>query len=277
VSFILDALRKSEHERQKSTGPGLAEIPIAAPRPKTNVWATAAVTLLVVNLTAVGVLLLRRADAPPEPNATAPAAPPTTTATPATPAATTPPAAAAGNPTLAQPTPAPVTAPVAPVALAQRPVETGRNPLAEELGDAGQGLDPGMADAAASVPAGPPAVARQELPRRGGSVVYAPVPQASDSPYSPPPAEPEPAAGPAPAAAPSGAGLPGADDMVARGMPELHLDLHVYSTVPKQRFIFVNSRKYGEGATLQEGPVVEAITPDGAVLNFRGSRFKLSH
>jgi general secretion pathway protein B len=274
VSFILDALRKSEHERQKSTGPGLAEIPIAAPRPKTNVWATAAVTLLVVNLTAVGVLLLRRADAPPEPNATAPATPSTTTATPA---ATPPPAAAAGNPTLAQPTPAPVTTPVVPAAPVQRPAEAGRNPLAEELGDSGQGLDPGMADAAASVPAGPPAVARQEPTRRGGSVVYAPVPQADDQPYSPPPAEPEPAAGPAPAAAPGGAGLPGADEMVARGMPELHLDLHVYSTVPKQRFIFVNSRKYGEGATLQEGPVVEAITPDGAVLNFRGSRFKLSH
>jgi general secretion pathway protein B len=267
VSFILDALRKSEHQRQKSTGPGLAEIPVAAPRTKTNVWATAAVTLLVVNLTAVGVLLLRRADSPPAPDTAAPAAaPPATTTTPA-----------AGNPTLAPPTPAPVTVPVAPAAPAQRPVETGRNPLAEELGDAGQGLDPAMADAAASVPAGPPAVARQEPPRRGGSVVYAPVPEAGDVPYSPPPAEPEPGAGAAPAAAPTGAGLPGADEMVARGMPELHLDLHVYSTVPKQRFIFVNSRKYGEGATLQEGPVVEAITPDGAVLNFRGSRFKLSH
>lgn len=271
MSFILDALRKSEHQRQKSTGPGLAEIPVAAPRTKTNVWATAAVTLLVVNLTAVGVLLLRRADSPPEPAPAAPVAEPATTPAP------TPPAAAAGNPTLAPPTLPPVTAPVAAAAPAQRPVEAGRNPLAEELGDSAQGLDPGMADAAASVPAGPPAVARQEPLRRGGSVVYAPVTEASDSPSSPPPVEPELGAGAAPAATPTGAGLPGADEMVARGMPELHLDLHVYSSVPKQRFIFVNSRKYGEGATLQEGPVVEAITPDGAVLSFRGSRFKLSH
>jgi general secretion pathway protein B len=273
VSFILDALRKSEHQRQKSTGPGLAEIPVAAPRPKTNVWATAAVTLLVVNLTAVGILLLRRADSPPAPEAAAPAAPATTAAP-----ITTQAPAAAGNPTLAAPTPAPVTVPVAPASAAQRPVETGRNPLAEELGESAQGLDPGMADAAASVPAGPPAVVRQEPPRRGGSVVYAPVPEAGDAPYSPPPAEAEPGPGGAPATvAPGGTGLPGADEMVARGVPELHLDLHVYSTVPKQRFIFVNSRKYGEGATLQEGPVVEAITPDGAVLSFRGSRFKLSH
>ena len=49
------------------------------------------------------------------------------------------------------------------------------------------------------------------------------------------------------------------------------------STQPQQRFIFVNSRKYKEGDTLAEGPLVEQITPDGAVLNFRGSRFKLSN
>ena len=63
MSFILDALRKSEHERQRQGGPGLAEVAVAAPRrPKTNVWATAAVVLLVVNLVAVGVLMLWRAQ-----------------------------------------------------------------------------------------------------------------------------------------------------------------------------------------------------------------------
>ena len=33
MSFILDALRKSEHARQKQTGPALAEVPVAAPKP----------------------------------------------------------------------------------------------------------------------------------------------------------------------------------------------------------------------------------------------------
>ena len=46
---------------------------------------------------------------------------------------------------------------------------------------------------------------------------------------------------------------------------------------PQQRFVFVNSRKYREGDTLQEGPVVEQITPDGAVLEFRGRQFQLSN
>jgi general secretion pathway protein B len=66
--------------------------------------------------------------------------------------------------------------------------------------------------------------------------------------------------------------------VIARGgVPPLHLDLHVYANEPQQRFVFVNSRKYREGDTLAEGPVVEQITTDGAVLNFRGSRFKLSN
>ena len=47
MSFILDALRKSEHARQRQTGPGLAEVPVAPAKSRTNVWATAAVALLV--------------------------------------------------------------------------------------------------------------------------------------------------------------------------------------------------------------------------------------
>ncbi len=62
MSFILDALRKSEHARQRQTGPGLAEVPIAPTKPGTNAWATAAIALLVVNLLAVGIVLLRRAQ-----------------------------------------------------------------------------------------------------------------------------------------------------------------------------------------------------------------------
>jgi general secretion pathway protein B len=39
VSFILDALRKSEHERQRSTVPGLSQVPVAAPPPQLPRWA----------------------------------------------------------------------------------------------------------------------------------------------------------------------------------------------------------------------------------------------
>jgi general secretion pathway protein B len=158
-------------------------------------------------------------------------------------------------------------APIAP------PVSGSRNPLAAEVSDAPAGPDPAMAASAASVPAGPPAVTAR-APVRGGSVVYATVPEANDAPYSDAPYAPGQAA---PVQQQQQEALPTADEVVARGgVPPLHLDLHVYSNVKTERFIFVNSRKYKEGDTLQEGPVVEQITSDGAVLNNRGSRFKLS-
>jgi general secretion pathway protein B len=276
MSFILDALRKSEHARQKQTGPGFAEVPVAVAKPKTNVWATAAIALLLVNLVAVGVLLLRRANQdPPTPVATNEPAATTTGANsveaPQSPAAK-PTTAAGPGPTLAPPA-APRTAPETPAPSPPRAAEAGRNPLAQEVGETGaSGVERSAAEAAAAVPTGPPAVTRQgSAPaRRGGSVVYAPVPEADDAPYSPPPA--------APRSDPASDGLPTADEVTARGgAPALHLDLHVYATSPAQRFIFVNSRKYREGDALQEGPVVEQITATGAVLSYRGSRFRLSN
>jgi general secretion pathway protein B len=269
MSFILDALRKSEHARQRQTGPGFAEVPVAPTKPKSNVWATAAVALLVVNLLAVGILLLRRAQkedaaATLAPAATAPVA--NAVSGPANPTPSAPPPTA-GTPVTqgAAPVRAPIDEPAGPAA---------RNPLADEVGGAANDFAASSQSAAAAVPAGPPAVMQNGNVRRGGSVVYAPVPEGSDPPYSPPPVE-RPAVQ---QAAPQAAAMPNADEVSARGgVAALHLDLHVYAAQPQQRFIFVNSRKYREGDTLAEGPVVEQITPDGAVLNFRGSRFKLSN
>ncbi len=286
MSFILDALRKSEHARQRQTGPGLAEVPVAPAKSKTNVWATAAVALLVVNLLAVGVLLLRRAqkqdDAPAVAASavgTTPSATPATTAAPtATAGANEPPTAVAGaaNPALRAP---PAVATARPPALTQSPAPvaqpTTRNPLADEVGDDAGRYDPSLQAAASAVPYGPPAVAKSNGGTKRGSVVYAPVPEATDLPYTPPAPQPGVQAAPRQPAADA---LPGADEMTARGgLPALHLDLHVYATQPQQRFVFVNSRKYREGDTLAEGPVVEQITQAGAVLNFRGSRFTLSN
>jgi general secretion pathway protein B len=55
----------------------------------------------------------------------------------------------------------------------------------------------------------------------------------------------------------------------------LHLDVHVYSETPQERFVLINMRNYHEGERLQEGPVVDAITPGGVILSFRGQRFRM--
>jgi general secretion pathway protein B len=56
-------------------------------------------------------------------------------------------------------------------------------------------------------------------------------------------------------------------------LPELHLDIHVFSENPAERFIFINMAKYKEGDALGEGPVVREIRTDGVVLDHRGTRF----
>ena len=61
----------------------------------------------------------------------------------------------------------------------------------------------------------------------------------------------------------------------ARRCPSMHLDIHVYSAKPADRFVFVNMHKYTEGQALKEGPMLERISQDGAVLNHRGLRFLL--
>jgi len=58
-------------------------------------------------------------------------------------------------------------------------------------------------------------------------------------------------------------------------LPDLHLDLHVYNSAPSERFIFINMNKYGEKATLSEGPLVTEIVPEGVILEHLGTRFLL--
>lgn len=55
----------------------------------------------------------------------------------------------------------------------------------------------------------------------------------------------------------------------------LHLDIHVYSDTPGDRFVFINMVKHREQSTLAEGPRVREITPDGVILEHRGTVFLL--
>ena len=91
----------------------------------------------------------------------------------------------------------------------------------------------------------------------------------------------------APAAAPAQArpqpeftlaALPTADELQANGqlqMADLHLDIHVYSDEPAERFVFINMVRHREKSRLAEGPVVREITPEGVILDYRGTRFLL--
>jgi len=56
---------------------------------------------------------------------------------------------------------------------------------------------------------------------------------------------------------------------------DLHLDIHVYSDDPGERFVFINMAKHRERSQLEEGPVVVEIRPDGVVLEYQATTFLL--
>jgi general secretion pathway protein B len=257
MSFILDALRKSEHERQRQTGPALAEVAVASVKPRTNTWATAAIVLLVVNLLAVGTLLISRSrqDSPQLPVARPPETEPDAVM----------PEASRQEP-VTQSVPEAAPPPMLQPAREPAAVAGGsRNPLADEVSGGPPMLDPQLTADASAVPDGPPAVT--VAPSRGGSVIYESLPDAGALGGGGPTVDATP---------PAPRNLPTADDLVASGgIPALNLQLHVYSTRPQERFVFINGHKYREGDALQEGPVVDAITTEGVVLEFRGNRFLL--
>src|SRR5262249_33294956 len=110
MSFILDALKKSESDRQRQSGPALFEVKVAPPRYRFPVWAIAIVALLVINMVIVGWMLVRRLSRDDDATAANTAGPPLPAAvvqpqqTPAPAAA--PPATPLAPPATASPPPA---------------------------------------------------------------------------------------------------------------------------------------------------------------------------
>jgi general secretion pathway protein B len=69
MSFILDALRKSDAERQRAAAPGLADVRYALRRSRRNIWLPILVVVLAANMVFMGVQWFWRGSEKP---ATAP-------------------------------------------------------------------------------------------------------------------------------------------------------------------------------------------------------------
>lgn len=107
MSFILDALKKSERARQRQAGPSLFEVKVTPPRRVLPAWAVILGALLVINAVVVGWIMLghpaRRAApaaaaVPPASRPVAPAAPATAPRAAASVSAARAMSAAAANP-----------------------------------------------------------------------------------------------------------------------------------------------------------------------------------
>lgn len=166
MSFILDALKKSETERQRADAPALYEMKMAPPRRGVAVWLIVLAALLVINVIVLSVVLLRGTHGTSQMDGatagTPPAAPTPVPVTAYPTAPPTPPPAAAANPPLPAPavTPDNASAPTAasPVSADDAPAiepprGTGSPTAAAAAGNAAGGIAslPSYAQAA-SVP-----------------------------------------------------------------------------------------------------------------------------
>lgn len=226
MSFILDALKKSETERQRQSVPGLIESAPLPARKRFPVWALALLALLAVNLVVLAIVLTRNPSSSPAPAAASVPVPAVPSAPPAV--------AAASAPQHFSPLDAPaVYAPE----VAPEPV-------------------PAPTRSAPTLNRSPPSLAAPVVrePRTRDPVLSADDDKSSQEV------------------------LPSINEInlpAGQALPDLHLDVHVFATAPADRFVYINMRKYREGATLAEGPVLERIRRDGVVLNYQGIRFVL--
>jgi len=229
MSFILDALRKSEHQRQRQAGPYVAQAPLGRSSARIPMVLLIVAVLLIVNLVVL-VLFLLRDDTPVVVEA------------PAQPAAGPSPMAAA------EPVPAQAPAMTAPELVMAPPAQ----PVQQVQAPPGVTYVPPPSREA---PEPPPAYLLPEPE----STAYEPAPQRAN------------------AAANETLPLPLSmlPPQATAGLPQLTLDLHVYSPDPTQRAVFINGRRYLEGDTLNEGADLVSISSEGAVLDYRGQRFLL--
>jgi general secretion pathway protein B len=207
MSFILDALKKSETERQQQSGSDFANVPSGSESPGVPRWLWALGLLLVINVAVLLGVLLR--DDAPQVDTSSPQ-----------------------------------------MSGAQQPPDAGPS-FSERIQEARD---------------------RESAVRT--SAATAPEPASEDVLEAPPvvPVQPR------PQPVYTLAALPTADELRASGrlqLPDLHLDIHVYSTQQAERFVFINMVRHREKSRLAEGPVVQEITPEGVILDYSGTRFLL--
>ncbi len=212
MSFILDALKKSESERQQRSSAEFAAVPTNPGSRSVPRWLMVVGLLLAVNLLVL-VGLLMRPNATPEKAVTSPAAEQNTQQQQSQPSF------------------------VEQIATVREQAQEQQTPASVPENTAA------VADTSSQAPAVRPVLISQN-----------------------------------PGAIPVSDLYPTIQEVRASGLsdlPDLHLDIHVYSTEPQDRFVFINMAKLREGSQLDQGPVVVEITADGVILEYQRQSFLL--
>ena len=234
MSFILDALKKSENERQDSAPAEFTTVSSNGASPAMPRWLWVLGALLAINALVLAFLLLRP-DAGPASR----------------------PVAAASPATIETAEPAAVPTAASRSATTVRPGPVGTS-------------EPDATDASFSARV---AEARRDRPAREPAAMPQTVAVDDAPPVASSPRAVPPASSPIQTLL-----LPTLTELRTNGtlnLPDMHLDIHVYSENPEDRFVFINMSKYRERSNTKEGPQVSEITADGVVLDYQGRTFLL--
>ncbi len=237
MSYILEALKKSERERRLGQVPSLPTLELDAPPKRTRraIWAAALLLLLTVNAGVLVYLWLQGRHA--DPSAAALAAKPTPA--PQAMQATPPPQIAEKLMELEkrlaelnQPTPAPTAPPQVAATLPPQPVKAARTPPPKA-----------RREQAATFDEEPTEAAPRPTPRRRMT-------------------EPD--------------DLP-AEEQLPKAIRALKINVLAYSDNPAERFAVINMSRRVPGDHLPGGVVLVDILPNGLSLELDGARYRIDH
>jgi general secretion pathway protein B len=242
MSYILEALKKAQAERQLGSAPTLLAVPVGASPAKGAAARrlTASIALLAVALAALlGVLAWRfqLPDVKPPAPVAVVSPPVQMSTTPPVQVSTTPPVQVSTTP---------------PVPSAATSAATPAPPAAV----------PPLAVVPPSVPVPTPAAQKP--------VVAKPVPAP----------EPAPASAPAQAAAPEEERLPSLRELpepIQRSVPPLVFGGYMYSKNPADRLLLIDKALRHEGEEVAPGLVLEKLLPKAAVMNYKGYRYRVPY
>jgi general secretion pathway protein B len=235
MSYILEALKKAQAERQLGNAPTIHAPPPSYASADTRssrkpvVIGIAAGALVV----ALGALFLLRQPAPA-------------------------PAVQVASAPVSAPVPAPVSAPAAPVVAA--------------LPEAPEPVAPAKPEAPVK-PKAPPVSAKPPAP------APKPAPRAEPVEALPEPARPVlVAAAPAAPSAEDHIGpLQSLPESVQREIPKVSFGGYIYSPNPAERLLLVDKMLRREGEEVAPGLVLERLLPKAAIMNYRGSRYRVAY
>lgn len=278
MSYILDALKKSERQRRMGEVPQIYS-PVESPPPdpaRRNWWIPVAVFAISANIAVAGWLWWQYGRGQPAPAAgpssvlatadSALAGPGSMLAAPgsmsATPGSTLPtPASMPAAPPTIRATPAPAAGPAAGPLAAMVPRPPQAAPAPHRV------AAPPVAPGPGPVPSAPPArrpVPAQPNPDLDRVVVFDPAdtdrrrPQQLDAPVD------------------NLVTIEALPHQLGLQMLALTVNAHVWDEQADRRFVLIDMKRYSEGHALPQGPIIERITRDGLLMSYQGLHFKIN-